>query len=192
MKSRISSFKPRDRDYPELIRNAVRDCDPGAAEYVYVGVDEGLNDPKVFRMLDILTTNGTIRSGGALWREVRELEDGSKNYIHGGATKRNRRALRTLIGEVGKPVPGISDDDSAILDILITHFLSFGRVVFLTGDKRFNIRGEYFGPLLARHQPPLSLTAIFKEKSGIEEYCAEVSRFLEAGTFGPGFTEMRL
>ncbi len=192
MAKRISNFKASQRNYPELIRNALRDCGPEQVDHVFVGVDEGLNHPRIFQMLEGLIADGTIRSAGPLWTEVRMMNDSSWGYIYGGVTKRNKRNQLVLMGEIGKPIPGISDDDPSVLDFLIVHFLSFGKVVFLTGDKSFDLRGKYFGPLLSDHHPSLSLTAIYKENSCIEKYCAEVENFLIAGAFKPGYAEKRI
>lgn len=191
MTERISDFKVSQRNYPELIRNALRDCAPEHANYVFVGVDEGLNDPRIFRMLEGLIAGGTIRSAGPLWRAVHVLSDGSRSYAYGGVTRRNKRILNVVMGEMGERVRETSDDDSSILDFLVGHFLSFGKVVFLTADKTFDVRGEYFSPLLSEHRPPLSLTAIYKGNVEIEPYCAEVERFLKVAEFKAGYAEIR-
>lgn len=186
------------RDYSELLQNALRDCGTEAEQFIFVGIDESSNRVEIFQLVHELSERGVIRGGSGLWREQWKSPDGTLNYIYGGVASLKWSGMKGFIDEGSNRVKYTSDEDAVILDILVTYFLSYGRVVLLTEDISTNAKGlrrplqEIFGPLLEKnHQGKLSLVVIFKKgKTSIDEYCARVTEILEKADFEFGYTEI--
>jgi len=186
------------RDYSELLKNALTDCDAAAQGYTFVGLDESANRPELHKLLTHLVESGAIRNYGALWTERRERSDGGIVHVYGGVSSRNREGLRVTTGDLGKVIPHTSDKDTDILDLLVTHFLSFGRVVLISEDISNKVSGlrqplrDVFKPLLETvTNKELCLVGLFKKgKTDPVHFREAVEEFLCSQEFQPGYTEI--
>lgn len=172
--------------WPELIRNAANSLDGDDVNHVFLGIDECLKRNEIFRLASDLTENNIIRASAPLWWERRTLSDGRELYAYGGVSQDNASQMVLLDGDVGKPIKYSSYDDSMIVDYLITHFLSYGRLVLLTENTKNNENGlrrlldNQIHPILEEFNGgKLALVVLYRTgKTGIQDYCDYVYNFI--------------
>ncbi len=185
------------RDISLLIENASKLIEDETLNYLFVGIDECFNRSEIKTLVAEILNKGLVRSTSALWWEQRLLADCSILYAYGGVSKNDKSQMVLLDGDVGKPIKYESYDDWQVVDYLITHFLSYGRIVLLTENTKNNQNGlrcilnEQIQPALAKHHNnKLSLTALFKRgKTNIDDYCSKVYELVEKGEFNFGYTQ---
>lgn len=173
--------------WPDLIRNAATSLDSDGADHVFLGIDECLKRNEIFRLASDLTENNMIRSSAPLWWERRTRLDGSELYAYGGISKDNASQITLLDGDLGKPVKYSSYDDSMIIDYLITHFLSYGKLVLLTENTKNNENGlrrlldKQIHPMLEEFSGgKLALVVLYRTgKTDIQAYCDYVYNFIQ-------------
>ena len=186
------------KDFAALIENAAKRIDAYAVETFFVGYDECLNRKEIQTLVSDLCDRGLIRSHAPLWWEQRLRSDGSLLYSYGGVSRSNPTQMAALDGDAGVPVKYQSYEDRQVVDYLVTHFLSYGRLIVLTENTRNNDEGlrrilnEEVAPLLeASENKKFGLTVLFKRgKTQIHDYCVKVASLMETESFDLGYKEI--
>lgn len=185
-------------DFSRLIENASKRIEEEAIDYTFIGIDECFNRSEIKILVAKLLNEGLARSANSLWIEQRLLVDGSTLYAYGGVSKNDESTMVLLNGDIGKPVKYVSYEDLQVVDYLITHFFSYGKIVLLTENTKNNQNGlrrvlnEQIQPALVEHHgDKLSLTTLFKKgKTNTDDYCSKVYEFFEKGEINFGYNQM--
>ena len=184
-------------DFSLLIENASRLIEKEAIGHLFVGVDECFNRSEIKLLVSKLLNEGLARSSNSLWVEQRLLDDGSILHAYGGLSKKDKSSMVLLDGNIGNPVKHASFEDLQVVDYLITHFFSYGKIVLLTENTKNNQNGlrrilnEQIQPALAKHHSnKLCLTALFKRgKTSIDDYCSKVYEVLKKSDLNIGYEQ---
>lgn len=185
-------------NFPTLIQNASKNIEPESIDSLHLAVDECFNRKEIEQLILILRYYGIGRSAGPLWNERRERADGSTLYAFGGMSRKEKERFSAVFGDMGKPSKYASTSDRQVLDFLISHFFSSGKLVLLTENTRNNREGlrcilnEEIKPALSKcHNEKLSLLVLFKKgKTTIDQYNSAVISYLRQHMITSGYTEL--
>jgi len=164
----------------------------------FLGIDECFNRKEIDDLSISLIRGGLIECSSPLWYELRGSDSEITGSFCGGVSRNSPlREPNPLISNLGSPLKGQSWSDYQIAQMLIVNFISYQNIVFLTENIRKDRRGirnilnKFIGPALNERSDSLSLTAIYKKgKTGIIEYCSEVTNIISNGDYLPGYQEV--
>lgn len=159
-----------------------------------LALDECLNEKSLIDDLGRIVKDGLVHGIERTWYQARVLNDGSGQLLHGS----KKPQYQTF--ELGTPIKGYSWSDADVVCYLISHFVSYEHLIFLTQDKRKNSMGisnilfTEVEPIITQYnQNQYGLTVFMKlPKTSNTDYSTAIRQYVAKKNYKPGFNLIKL
>lgn len=153
----------------------------------FLGIDECFNRSEIIQLGRSLVACELIDCSSPLWYETRQ-KDGiiTGTFLGGVAQDSMFRKSNSLMDEIGMPVKHRSWNDFQVVQMAISNFLIYDKVIILSENVRNNANGlryllnKIVSPALTLRGNDRSLVVLFKKgKTNIVDYCRHVFNFFK-------------